>query len=226
MAPRISILKMFGPSPLKPIEAHVNKAYACAKALIPFFEAAMASNWEVAQKQYEIIAALESEADDLKKDVRLHLHKDLYLPVPRSELLTVLMLQDRIANKAKDIAGLVISRQMHIPQSIQANYLKLLESCIATTHQAKKAINELDELLEAGFRGKEVQLVQSMLDELDTLENQTDHQQHVIRKQIFAMEKDLHPMDCISLYKVIEWTGNLADRAQTVGGQLQILLAQ
>jgi len=32
-------------------------------------------------------------------------------------------------------------------------------------------------------------------------------------------------MDCISLYKIVEWTGGLADRAQTVGGQLQILLA-
>jgi uncharacterized protein Yka (UPF0111/DUF47 family) len=29
----------------------------------------------------------------------------------------------------------------------------------------------------------------------------------------------------IFLYKIIEWTGELADRAQAVGGQLELLLA-
>lgn len=225
MAPRIPIFNMFGPSPLRPIEAHVDKAYACANALISFFEIAMGENWAEAEASYEQISKLESEADDLKRDVRLHLHKDLYLPVPRSELLTMLMLQDRIANKAKDIAGLVIARHMVIPESIRKDYLKLLQRCIDAAGQARKAINELDELLEAGFRGNEVKLVQSMLEELDVIERETDDQQHKVRKQIFEIEKELAPMDCISLYKIVEWTGGLADRAQTVGGQLQILLA-
>ena len=225
MSPRIPIFNIFGPSPLRPIEAHIDKAYACASTLLPFFEIAIKQNWEEAEASYEQISKLESEADDLKREVRLHLHKDLYLPVPRSELLTMIMLQDRIANKAKDIAGLVIARHMVIPKAVQKDYLQLLQRCIDAAGQARKAINELDELLEAGFRGNEVKLVQSMLDELDVIERQTDSQQQKVRKQIFEIEKELAPMDCISLYKIVEWTGGLADRAQTVGGQLQILLA-
>ena len=226
MAPRISIFNMFGPSPLRPIEAHMDKAFACAQALLHFFEVAMEEKWDNAEKDYQAICKLEAEADQLKRDLRLHLHKDLYLPVPRSELLTMLMLQDGIANKAKDIAGLVIARKMHIPESIQKDYLKLLQRSIDAAEQARKAINELDDLLEAGFRGNEVKVVQAMLDELDVIENETDSLQHIVRKQIFALEKELHPMDCISLYKLVEWTGALADRSQNVGGQLQILLAQ
>lgn len=226
MPPRISIFNMFGPSPLRPIEAHIDKAYDCAKALLPFFDLAIEGNWEDAEASFQKICKIEAEADELKRDIRLHLHKDLYLPVPRSELLTMLMLQDRIANKAKDIAGLVVARKMHVPETIQKDYLKLLQRSIDAAGQARKAINELDDLLEAGFRGNEVKLVQSMLDELDRIENQTDALQHGVRKQIFNLEKELHPMDCISLYKLIEWTGALADRSQNVGEQLQILLAQ
>lgn len=225
MAPRIPIFNMFGPSPLRPIETHIDKAYACAEMLLPFFDLAFGGLWEQAEMKYKDIVKLEVEADELKRDLQQHLHKGLFLPVPRSELLTMLMLQDRIANRAKDIAGLVVSRQMLLPENIQADYLQLLKHCITAVMQARKAINELDELLEAGFRGNEVKLVQDMLTELDKIEQETDDQQHGIRKKIFALEKELHPMDCIALYKLVEWTGALADRAQTVGGQLQILLA-
>lgn len=225
MAPRIPIFNMFGPSPLKPIEAHIDKAYACAEMLLPFLELAYAEKWVEAEAKYKEIIRLEVEADDLKRDLRLHLHKGLFLPVPRSELLTMLMLQDRIPNKAKDIAGLVVSRQMVLPENIRQDYFQLLKHCIDAVMQARKAINELDDLLEAGFRGNEVKVVQDMLTELDKIEQETDDQQQGIRKKIFSIERELHPMDCIALYKLIEWTGALADRAQTVGGQLQILLA-
>lgn len=225
MPPRIPIFNMFGPSPVRPLEAHIDKAHSCAETLLSFFEASIAQDWEQAESIYEEIVKLEREADDLKTDLRIHLHKDLFLPVPRSELLSMLMLQDRIANKAKDIAGLVIGRHMQIPEQLQADYLKLLQRCIDASGQARKAINELDELLEAGFRGNEVKVVENMLAELDRIESDTDTQQKKLRLKIFELEKELAPIDCMFLYKMIEWTGALADRAQTVGGQLQILLA-
>ncbi|HBP75141.1 MAG TPA: phosphate transport regulator, partial [Alcanivorax sp.] len=37
---------------------------------------------------------------------------------------------------------------------------------------------------------------------------------------------ELPPVDVIFLYKIIEWIGDLADRAQKVGGRLQLLLAR
>lgn len=225
MPPRIPIFNMFGPSPVRPLEAHIDKAHACAESLLIFFEAVLAGDWEQATQINQKICDLEREADGLKKDLRIHLHKDLFLPVPRSELLSMLMLQDRIANKAKDIAGLVTGRKMVIPEPIQGDYLTLLRRCIDASAQARKAINELDELLEAGFRGNEVKVVENMLDELDHIESDTDEQQIMLRQKLFVLEKELPPVDCMFLYKVIEWTGALADRAETVGGQLQILLA-
>ena len=37
---------------------------------------------------------------------------------------------------------------------------------------------------------------------------------------------ELPPVDVIFLYKIIDWIGDLANRAQTVGGRLQILIAR
>lgn len=225
MSPRMPIFNMLGPSPLCSIESHMDKVLACAEKLLPFLEAALNDNWSQAEMEFQGITKLEAEADDLKRDLRLHLHKDLFLPVPRSDLLTMLMLQDRIANKAKDIAGLILNRHMHLPDVFKQDYIELLKRCVDAVMQARKAINELDDLLEAGFKGSEVKLVQNMLLDLDKIEQETDNLQQTIRMKLFRIEKELHPMDCVALYKLIEWTGALADRAETVGGQLQILLA-
>lgn len=225
MAPRIPIFNMFGPSPLQPLQKHIDQAYLCTKKLLPFFEAILNNDWHNAKLIYADICKLERLADQLKHGLRQHLHKDLFLPVPRSDLLVMLMLQDRIANKAKDVAGLALERQIQLPELIREAFMMLLERSIAACLQVKKAINELDELLEAGFRGKEVKLVESMLVDLDNLEFETDEQQHQLRQLVLTIESELPPVECMFLYQIIQWVGALADRAQSVGGQLQILLA-
>ncbi len=220
------IFSMFGRSPIKPLQKHMKKSYACAKELIPFIQVVFTKDWEKAERMREQIASMEKEADEMKKDIRLHLPKGLFLPVPRTDLLEILTMQDRIANRAKDIAGLIVGRQMSFPEIIKEKYEALLQRCIDAAGQAHKAINELDELLETGFRGNEVDLVEEMIVELDRIEHDTDEIQIDIRRLIFKLENTLQPVEVVFLYKIIEWTGDLADRAENVGGQLLLLLAR
>ena len=44
------------------------------------------------------------------------------MPVERTDLLELLTQQDKIANKAKDISGRVIGRQLLIPQVMQVPF--------------------------------------------------------------------------------------------------------
>jgi predicted phosphate transport protein (TIGR00153 family) len=226
MPPKTSLFNLFGPSPIRPLQKHMSTAHKCALALLPFFDAVLSDDWENAQQLQQQIAELEREADHLKKDLRLHLPKNLFLPVPRSDLLEMLTLQDRIANRAKDIAGLVIGRKMRIPTAIAGTFRQLLERCLEASNQALQAIDELDELLETGFRGNEVKVVEAMIVELDKIEHDTDKIQVTILQTLFQLESTLPPIDVVFLYKVIEWTGDLADYAHSVGGQLQLLLAR
>lgn len=221
-----SIFNMFGPSPIKPIEQHMRKAHQCAKQLNPFFEAVLEKDWKTAQSIKNKIISIEKEADLIKRDLRLHLPTGLFLPVSRTDLLELLSAQDRIANKAEDIAGLIISRQMIIPEAIKPVFMPFLNRCLDASKQACKAINELDELLETGFRGSEVKIVEEMIMTLDEIEHDSDEKLADIRHRIFDLEKDLSAIDVIFLYKLVQWIGELADHAQTVGGRLQILIAR
>lgn len=221
-----SIFNMFGPSPIRPIEQHMRKVHQCAKQLDPFFEAVLKQDWATATSFKIKISIMEKEADMIKRDLRLHLPTGLFLPVARTDLLELLSAQDRIANKAEDIAGLIIGRRMVIPQTLVPVFMPFLHCCLNASKQACKAINELDELLESGFRGSEVKIVEEMIVTLDEIEHDSDHQLAEIRHRIFELEKNLPAIDIIFLYKLVQWIGDLADHAQTVGGRLQILIAR
>ena len=219
-------VSLFGRSPIGPMQQHIAKAHECAANLVPFFEAVMAEDWvKVEQVQQEMVR-LEHEADKLKKSVRLHLPKSLFLPVPRSDLLELLSVQDKVANRAKDIAGLVLGREMLIPQALQPIMRSYVQRTVDASAQALKAMNELDELLETGFAGREAVLVETLIEELGVIEQDTDSLQIDVRRQLFKLEKELPPVDVMFLYQIIDWIGDVADRAQRVGNRLEQLLAR
>jgi predicted phosphate transport protein (TIGR00153 family) len=221
-----NIFNMFGPSPIRPIEQHIHKAYTCAKHLLPLLNAALGKNWDEARIQHQHIIQLEKEADDIKRELRLHLPTGLFLPVARTDLLELLKTQDEIANKSKDIAGLIMGRKMHIPANLAPLMQNFLSRCLDAAKQACKAINELDELLETGFRGNEVKLVEEMILTLDSIEKDCDEQLAKIRSELFSIETQLPSLEAVFLYQLLQWIGELADAAQSVGGRLQILIAR
>ena len=221
-----SIAGLFGRSPIKPLQQHYDTVHDCARTLADFFAAVTANDWDKARAARKRIAELENQADELKKQFRLSLPKSLFLPMPRTDLLELISVQDKVANKAKDISGLMLGRQMTIPPVLADVMQAYVQGAIDTSAQAQKAINELDELIETGFSGREIRMIEDLIEELDRLERANDDQQVTIRATLFKLETELSPVDVIFLYKIIEWVGDLADRAQKVGGRLQMLVAR
>lgn len=219
------LFSLFGRSPIKPIQQHMNVVLDCTNNLLPFLNAAYNQDWSSAKTFHASLRDLEHQADNLKKEIRQKLPNGLFLPVPRSDLLNMLRTQDKIANKAKDIAGIILGRTINFPQAIEESYKNLLLKSLDAVKQARIAIDELDELLETGFRGKEVTIVEDMIHKLDDIEHETDDIQIKLRQDLYKIEKDLAPIDVMFLYQVIQWTGELADQAQRVGSQLQLLIA-
>lgn len=221
-----NILGLFAHSPLKPLQKHSKKVTECCGLLIPFFEATFAGRWEEAEKIRRQIIELERRADTLKREIRLKLPRGLFMPVERTDLLELVTQLDKLANYAKDISGRVIGRQLLIPTEMQTSFLHFLSRSLDATIQSDKVINEMDQLLETGFRGRELNFVNNMILELDTIEDDTDQLQIVLRKALLSIEDSHNPIDIMFLYKIIEWIGVLADQAQRVGSRIELMLAR
>ena len=219
-------VSLFGRSPIGPMQQHIAKAHECAANLLPFFQAVMVEDWDRVEQVQQEMTRLENEADKLKRNVRIHLPKSLFLPVPRSDLLELLSVQDKVANRAKDIAGLMLGRQMTIPESMHPMILAFVQRVVDASEQALTAMNELDEILETGFGSREVNRVTAMVEVLEAIEQDTDRMQVQVRRALFKIEKDLPPVDVMFLYTIIEWIGDVADRAERIGDRLEQLLAR
>lgn len=224
--PKNPFFNMFGASPVRPLQEHMAEVISCAVELVPFLKAVMADDWDKAAEVQKRIAELENEADNLKRELRLQLPSGQMRAMSRRDVLEVLTTQDKIANKAKDIAGLMLGRRMRFPDSMRQLLCDFVMRSIDAASQAQRAINELDELLETGFRGREVSIVESMITKLDKIEGETDRIQVECRAALFELEKELPPVDVMFMYRVIEWIGDLGDLAQRVGSRLELMLAR
>lgn len=222
----MSLLSIFASSPFRATQQHMDCVYECVRALDPFFQAVVEQDWQKAEACHEQVSKLEHDADIIKSKVFSHLPNGIFMPVSRGDLLELIRAQDKIANRAEDLSGLILGRNMVIPTGIVEPIKRFLKSSKLVALQAKKTINELDELLETGFKGKEADLVKGMIQELDKLETNSDKLQIETRSELFRIEKDLPPVDVMFLYKIIELIGEIADAAQRVGHCFLLLLAR
>jgi predicted phosphate transport protein (TIGR00153 family) len=217
---------LFGRSPIGPIQEHMQVANQAVQLLPDLLRATAAQDWDTARALHKEIEQAERAADKLKRSVRRHLPKSLFLPVPRSDLLGLVSMQDSVANTARDVAVVIMGRNMRFPESLQEGVLEFAEACAATSNQALLAIQELDELLEVGFSGREVKLVEAMLKQLDKMERRTDKLATDLRGKLFKLESELPPVDVMFYYQVLTLLGNVADEAEAVGDRLQVLMAK
>ena len=217
---------IFGSSPVRPLQEHMEKVVSCVSELVPFTRAVIAGDKASRNKRHRNIIDMEKEADALKKELRLHLPSSLFMPIDRRDVLEVLTMQDLVAGGARDVAGLISGRNMQIPETMSSRYMALVQRCIDACSQAHIAIRELDDLIETGFGKTEREHVGGLLHELDEIEQDTDEQQVVLRNELFKLENELHPVNVMFIYKIIDKTGGIADRAQRVGSRLQLMLAR
>ncbi len=220
------ISELFGQSPIKPMQQHMAIAVEAANLLDAFLRASDEGQWDRAADLYKHITDKEHQADAIKMEIRLHLPKSLLLPVPRYDLLELLSIQDKIANIAKDISGLMLGREMQFPEVLRDTVWQYLTAAQDTVGQALKAVDELDELLEFGFKGRELKIVEDLITRLNELEHLADEQEIKTRSALYAIEGELPPVDVMFYYRIIEKIGSLADVAQRVGSRLTLLLAR
>ena len=132
--------KIFGTSPVKPLQEHMGKVVSCVSELTPFTKAVLSGDTEGRDLHHQNIITMENEADALKKELRLRLPSSLFMPIDRRDILEVLTMQDMVAGSARDVAGLIAGRNMRIPKSMGKNYKKLVKKCIDACIQAHVAI--------------------------------------------------------------------------------------
>jgi predicted phosphate transport protein (TIGR00153 family) len=213
-------------SPLVSIQEHMRVVLECAREVPGLLEALSDGNTSEFEQIKDRICAKEDEADKIKNALRGRLPKSLFMPIDRRDLLEVLHIQDSIADTAQDIADLLFERQMAIPEEMKEPVLVATRSSLDVCEFSLKVIEELDELLEMGFRGNEARHVEEMADKLNRIEDDADATELALAQTLFRIESKLDPVTVIMWYRIIEWIGDLADHAEKVGDRIRLFIAR
>ena len=89
-----------------------------------------------------------------------------------------------------------------------------------------KVMEEMDELVEPGFRGPEADKVMYMIDELNKIETDTDVQAISVMRVLCENEDEMGPVSTIMWDRVIHWIGDLANFAERAGNRHRLLIAR
>ena len=226
MKPVNPLASLLRNSPFKPMQQHMRAVKQCVDEVPALFEALTTSDMQMVKSITAKIIAHEQAADAIKNTLRGHLPKSLFMPVDRRDLLELLEVQDAIAGKARDIASLLVQRNMEVAEPMRSPLLELVRQCVGAVAQATLVIEELDELVEMGFGGREAAQVGEMIDTLNHLESHTDDLGMALTRTLFEHEAEMQPVSVMLWYHLVEWIGDIADNAEKVGDRLRLMIAR
>ena len=217
---------LFRTSPFKPLQEHMRTVFSCICCLPPLFDALYRKDREQIKQFGEELISYETQADDIKQTFRLNMPNTLLLPVDREDLLTMISDQDRIADLAEDIAKVLLFRDMEVPDPLKEILDELLEGTMEISASAKDMIEQLDELLQVGFRGREQEKVSEMIAGVRKKEHNIDNIMHRIQRTLYENEQNFDPVSVVFWYQLIDRLGAISDQAENVADRLLLFLSK
>ncbi len=222
-----TISSLLRKSPFTPIQEHMAAVFSCICTLPPLFEALFSENREETLKVAKQMRVLENEAERIKNTFCLNMPRTLLLPVDRDDLLGLISDQDRLADTCEEIGKIFSYRNMSVPGILKEHLDELLEGTVEICGEAKRMIEELDELLELGFGGtKETAKISAMIHGVRKSEHNIDQIMDRSRRDLFTIEKEMSPVDVMFCYKIIELVGNISDQAENIADRLLLFLSR
>lgn len=204
----------------------MRKVFACICLLPPLFDALYRGNQDQVAAFAAEIGTMETEADKMKSEFRLHMPKTLFLPVDRRDLLTLLRDQDTLADRAEQISQILTSRVMVVPEGIKNLLDELLEATMEISSKAKLMVEELDELVQVGFGGREYDTVITMIAGVRKREHNIDQLLHKLKKKLFSLEDELNPVSVMFWYQLIDLLGDISNQAENMSDRLLLFLSK
>ena len=217
---------LFRTSPFKPIQEHMRMVFSCICFIPPLLDALYRKDQEQLSEYAAEIIRLESEADEIKNIFRLKMPNTLLLPVDREDLLRLMSDQDNLADIAEEIAKIVLYRDMTVPDAIKKLIDELLEGTMEISSSAKDMIEQLDELLQVGFRGREQVKVEEMIAGVRRKEHNIDSIMHRTKRALFENEHQLDPVSAVFWYQLIDLLGSISDQAENISDRLLLFLSK
>jgi hypothetical protein len=161
---------------------------------------------------------LEGQADKIKRRIRNHLPRDLFLEVDKTLFLNYTRCQDNILDSAQDALNWLGMRTMNVPHELMASARGLAREACRTVELLKPAIQGTMDLVYSRARDRS-----TLKEKFHDVRVQHHKASKTTRRLLRdAFEADTGPKD---LYQFVEFVGHLHDMSHNAEGAADVLRA-
>ena len=221
---RFSFFSLFFESPFLKLKNHAEKVKECTWMFKRAAECYVNQDCEEFDKLTEDVAKLESQADELKRNLRNHLPRGLLMPVDKFILLDCLREQDHVMDDVEAaLYWLSFKPTGGIPEELVGDFLHLIDAVIP-------AIEKLPDMAAQAiiyFKTRtenERKKLKSIIRDIHQAEKEADHLEHELKKKAFAVVKDA--VGLFHVVRVVELIGEIGDDPQNTADRMRTMMAR
>ena len=220
---RLLLSSLFYRSPFEKLQKHADKIKECTQ----LFKEALVCHMGKECKQFDLLAEevgrIESEADDIKRNIRNHLPRGILMPVDKFQFFQYLREQDKVMDEVEEALFWLSFRPSGIPDEVAGDMQHLVEAVIP----AIERLPDLVTLARQYFRSKsEAQRneMKSLIRDIRQYEREADLVERELKFKIFSTIKD--PLVVFHLIRLVEHVGDIADHAQNASDRMRAMIAK
>lgn len=199
----------------------VGRCVAKGQALL---DAYLVNDQETVELLASEIDQIEGEADEIKRDVEQELRSGVFMAVERGRLRQLIVVQDSIADKMQNLARLATLRGCGEPPAFTDTFRKFVALNLKIFNAVRGVIDELDQLLESGNTAEVQDMIAQHIQEISNLEDEADDLQHMLLKELFAVEHEMTPGGFFLWTKIFKQVGDIGDRSNRLANRLRSTL--
>ena len=213
-------------SPFRQLLLHMKKVRKCIDTLDEGLIRYYKGDYKSFSKLSEDVSKIEHEADLIKRNIRNHLPKTVFMPVDKGKFLWALREQDKILDHAENLVKMLDMRHTTIPTELQDMFIEHFKLVVKTVCKIEDAEKHIMNLLEASFIQREREHIKEYIYQVHKFEWDADQVKLKINKKIYDIEKKLVPMDVYHLLKISNWVDDIADHSENVADWLRSMIAK
>ncbi len=220
---RSTLMFLFYESPFENLKRHTDKVNECTKMFKKAIECHIDRKCEEFDNLTDLVARLESEADAIKRNIRGHLPRGIWMPVDKFAFFMYLREQDKVLDDVEESLYWLSYRPEGVEEGIADDLLYLVESVIP----AIEKLSPMVELATQYFRRKyekRREEIKALIRDIRQHEHEADLVERELKHKIFSTMKD--PVQIYHLIRLVETIGSIADHAQNAADMMRAMIAR
>jgi len=197
------------------IEEHLSKVEESLQSMLSGLESYLQGSVDGAESATSMTQRIESEADDIRRNIADLLHRGAFLPLFREDVMELVGMVDKIASHAQDCSGFITIQCPEIPTALKEDFLRIAQRSVASLSPLCEGVTKLSE---------DFSITREKVTEIHDIESEVDELDWELSRRIFSSDLDLaHKMHLKHLVDVIE---NISDTAEDAAEVLETLVVK